>query len=183
MKDDKEKISIADSPEDQAILDAVDAGVNDPRELAKLAGMKKVADVYVALDKLSLRKQFHAALARADIDMDFIVTKLKKLCETTDQDVQLRALGAMMKALGLDKYEVDDTGGKSWEDTILLEAQKSKDGVVAIESGDEPGKYEVKQPTLPDSLRKIKEDEKIEGKSLYESSSSSDKKVSEVPTK
>jgi len=89
----------------------------------------------------------------------------------------------MMKALGLDKYEVDDTGGKSWEDTILLEAQKSKDGVVAIESGDEPGKYEVKQPTLPDSLRKIKEDEKIEGKSLYESSSSSDKKVSEVPTK
>jgi len=79
MKDDKEKISIADSPEDQAILDAVDAGVNDPRELAKLAGMKKVADVYVALDKLSLRKQFHAALARADIDMDFIVTKLKKL--------------------------------------------------------------------------------------------------------
>jgi len=35
----------------------------DPTELKKMIGVKTVAEVYRTLDKLSLRKEYHKALA------------------------------------------------------------------------------------------------------------------------
>src|SRR3990167_10096846 len=60
------------------LAEALSRGETDPKALAKLVGAKKVAEVYQALDQLSIRKEFHAALARANIDFDFIVNRLKK---------------------------------------------------------------------------------------------------------
>src|SRR3990167_11026886 len=76
----------------QLLLDALSNGITDPKKLQEIAGLKRVADVYLTLDKLSLRKEFHASLARAGIDLDLIAGKLKVVLENQDDEVKLKAI-------------------------------------------------------------------------------------------
>ena len=59
------------------LIKALSDGVTDPYELKKIAGLNKVTDVYRSLDKLALRKEYHDALARAGISLDYIVEGIK----------------------------------------------------------------------------------------------------------
>ena len=58
------------------LLKALSKGVTDPQELKKIAGLKRVADVYRTLDKMAIRKEYHESLAAAGISLDYIVSEL-----------------------------------------------------------------------------------------------------------
>lgn len=142
------------------ILKALSEGVTDPKELAKLASLKKTADVYTVLDKLSLRKEFHAALDRAQLSLDFIVKRLKAICENPDDEVAIKGLSTVLKTIGLDKADDTAVQGQAWEDVVLANAVLETEETA-------PGKYEVIQPPMPESLRKSKDEAKEAGKELY----------------
>ena len=143
-----------------ALLRALADGITDPKELAKLASLKKTADVYTVLDKLSLRKEFHAALARAEMSLDFIVARLKKVCENPNDEVALKGVNTVLKTIGLDRSDDESVTGKAWEDTVLAAAVEMTEV--------DAGKYEVTVPSMPGELRKMKEDSVTSGKRLYE---------------
>ena len=110
------------------ILKAISTGITDINELKKIAGASKAAEVYRSLNKLSIRKEYHDALIRNGIDLDFIVGKLKKVVEEAGSDnTKLAALQTFMKSLGLEKYEVTEEGGKGWEE-LLVDAREGKLG-------------------------------------------------------
>lgn len=96
----------------------------DPKELKRMIGVRKVADVYRTLDKLSLRKEYHKALEDKGLTFDYIVQGIKDVAtgKFTKDDVKLKAFLALLKSLGMDKYEESTTGGGSWED-LLIEKQ------------------------------------------------------------
>jgi hypothetical protein len=142
------------------ILKALSEGITDPKELAKLASLKKTADVYTVLDKLSLRKEFHAALDRANLSLDFIVRRLKTICENPDDEVAIKGLSTVLKTIGLDKADDAAVQGQAWEDVVLANASLETEEVA-------PGKYVVIQPAMPESLRKSKDAAKEAGKELY----------------
>ena len=69
----------------------------DPKKLRQMAGLKSVAEVYRTLDKLALRKEYHAALVKHGVDFNFIVREYKNIVENTfkraeELDVQQVAL-------------------------------------------------------------------------------------------
>ncbi len=136
---------------------------SNPKELKKIAGLRTVADVYRTLDKLQLRKEYHEALVRQGIDFDFLISNLKNLCISADKDnVRLGAAQALLKSIGMDKYEDVAESGKTWED-LLVEAGKNENKHEKIEEQE----YEVIIPTIPkDELVKISEEREV-GKSLY----------------
>lgn len=135
----------------------------DPKKLKELIGVKTVAEVYRTLDKLAMRKEYHAALSRSGMSFDYVVENLKNLIDNGFKDSdKIKALGMLMKSIGMDKYEDQSIAGGNWEDVILKEAAKEEEGVKIGE------KYEVSIPKTPDALLKIKAKEKEVGKSLYE---------------
>lgn len=143
-----------------ALLKALADGVTDPKELANLAQLKKTADVYTVIDKLSLRKEFHAALERANLDLDFIVGKLKKICENPNDEVALKGINTVLKTIGLDKADDSGPQGQAWEDVVLQNAVLETEEIA-------PGKYEVVQPKMPEALEKSKQEAKESGQELY----------------
>lgn len=139
----------------------------DPKELKQMIGVRTVADVYRTLDKLALRKEYHKVLAEQDMTFDKIVWGIKDIAtgKFVKDDVKLKAWLAVLKSLGMDKYEEASSGGGSWEDLLLDKAEKEPDKLM------EPvvdAEYEVVQPTMPESLRKKKEEELADAKRLYE---------------
>ena len=148
------------------ILKALSKGVTNPNELRKIAGLKTVTEVYRTLDKMAIRKVFHEALSRADISLDYIVTQLKSIIDSTESDkVKLSGLTTLLKTLGLDKYEVAEGAKGTWQDAILEAVDKDKKELLP-----EPieAEYEVKQPDVPDSVKDMLENEKRLGKQIYE---------------
>lgn len=138
----------------------------DPKKLREMIGVKTVADVYRTLDKMAMRKEYHSALSRAGISFDYLVEKTKQEIEsdTSKSADKLNAIKMLLKSVGMEKYEQDGVSGGNWED-ILMKAS-DKDGQKKIGTTKEV--YEVKQPVMPESLKKIKDKEKQVGKSLYE---------------
>ena len=136
---------------------------SNPKELMKLAGLKTVAEVYRTLDKLALRKEYHAALVRQGIDFDFLIGNLKNLSISADKDnVRLGALQILLKSIGMDKYEDIGETGKSWEE-LLVEAGKNPDKNKDVKEE----QYEVTIPDTPDDeLAKIAEEREV-GKNIY----------------
>jgi hypothetical protein len=138
----------------------------DPRELRKIIGVKRIADVYRTLDKMALRKEYHEALARNGIDFDFILNTLKTEMVTGDKSAdRINAAKTVMKSLGLDKYEDASISGGGWEDE-LMKAQDQSAEKLPKQAQDQL--YEVKQPKIPDAVLKEKKKERELGKSLYE---------------
>ena len=165
------------------LLKAMSRGVTDPNELRKLAGLKATADVFRTLDKMAIRREYHAALDRNNITLDTIVDGISKIAtvEAGDDKVKLAAYNVLLKSLGLDKYENVEDDSKGWEQAVL-EAINKKDnnGAVADESiiEENPSDIEVKAelvddyavdiPVMPDSESKQRGDEAEMAKALYE---------------
>ena len=100
------------------LLKALSEGVSDVKELKEITGAKTSMEVFRTLDKLSLRREYQAALAKSGLTMDKLVGNLKDLMDTGSDKVRLGATQTVMKSLGLDKYEKEEDNGKNWEETI-----------------------------------------------------------------
>lgn len=148
------------------LLKALSSGVTDPEELRNIAGLKKITDVYVALDKLALRKEYHSALARAGVDLDYLVKKLKEAMDHPSADVSLKAVSLLIKSIGLDKYESDEgSEAKSWEEIVLQrnEIGETIDAKIVKEED-----YEVEPVHIPEDIAKKHDAIREEHKQLYE---------------
>jgi len=141
---------------------------SDPEELRKMAGMKTVAEVYRTLDKLAIRKEYHEALVRNKVDLDYIVDGIKGICETASKDqVKLAGYKTLLKSLGLEEYKEEKTEtGKNWESLIRDMVQKENNGEKIIEG--EIENYEVTVPEIPENEKAKREIEREAGRSLYE---------------
>ena len=77
----------------------------DPEKLKVMMGFTRVADVYRTLDKLSIRKEYHEALSRVGLSLDFIVEGIRSIAETGEKDAdRLNAYKTILKSLGLERY-------------------------------------------------------------------------------
>lgn len=137
----------------------------DPKKLRELIGVKTVADVYRTLDKIAMRKEYHAALARSGVTFDYIVENIKTEIDSAEKSSERMAgLKLLLQSIGMDKYQETVVSGGGWEDVILkIQAEKEKEGKV-IEVED----YEVLEPEMPEEIRIRKEKEREAGKELYD---------------
>ena len=137
----------------------------DPQKLKELIGVRTAAEVFRMLDKISIRKEYHAALVRLGVSFDYIVKNLKKEIDEGEKSAdRIKAISIFLKSVGLDKYEETVGGGGGWEEALLKlsDGKKEKDDKKVVDN------YEVVQPIIPESVRIAKEREKLEGRSLYE---------------
>jgi hypothetical protein len=160
---DKSRYYSQNTHQQKMLLQAM-ATSDNPEVWKKIVGFKSMADVYRTLDKMAIRKEYHAALANNKISFDYLVGGIKTLSETSKSDsVRLQCFQTFLNSLGLNKYEeAADSGNRNWED-IVLDAIKEK----SIEST-VVGEYTVEQPNIPQSVQKRIKDEKDLGKELYE---------------
>jgi len=159
------------------LLKALSEGVTDVKELVKLSGAQSAAQVFKTFDKMSIRKEYHRALADNGLSLETIVGGIKELAfgDMTSDKIKLGSLQTLLKSLGLDKYEKEEDAGKSWEEAVLVIAQEeaSKKIALAEENGgaveeNEIVEYEVEQPAIPESVKIRQEEEKNIAKELYE---------------
>lgn len=139
----------------------------DPNKLRQMIGVKTVADVFRTLDKMAMRKEYHEALTRSGISFDYLVEKTKAEIENDQAKSadKLNAIKMLLKSLGMEKYEQEGIQGGSWEDMLMKATEKD---VKEIEAPKEAEVYKVKIPKMPDSVKKMKDKEKVVGQSLYE---------------
>lgn len=144
----------------------------DPQKLKQMIGVKTVAEVYRTLDKMAMRKEYHEALARKGISFDFIVGGIKKIAEEGYKDSdKLKAFEVLLKSVGMEKYDSDGgTGGDSWEDALLkvIAEKKENPQLGPAIGGDAIPEYEVKQPEIPESAKKMREEEAEIFDSIYD---------------
>ena len=136
----------------------------DPKKLKEFIGVRTVADVYRTLDKITMRKEYHSALAKLGVTFDYVVKGIKNEIDTADKaSDRLAGLNMILKSIGLDKYEETSIGGGSWEDALLkIRADEE-------EKGEEPVivEYKVEVPKMPEHIRIAKEKANIESGELY----------------
>jgi len=138
----------------------------DPKKLKEMIGVRTVAEVYRTLDKIAMRKEYHAALAENGITFDYIVKNVKDEIDNADKSSdRLNGLNMLLKSIGLDKYEETAIGGGSWEEALLaINRKKEKEG----EKETTIVEYEVIEPKIPEHIRKAKEKANEEAKGLYD---------------
>jgi len=141
----------------------------DPKKLKELIGVKTVAEVYRTLDKMSMRKEYHDALARKGISFDYMLDGIKGIADNGEKDAdRLKAFQTLLKSVGMDKYDDENsTGTGTWEEVLLQKIEEDK--VDGIEEPKKLDKYEVKKPVMPESVRKAKEEEAKITSSVYDS--------------
>lgn len=136
----------------------------DPKELRKIIGVRTVAEVYRTLDKLAIRKEYHAALARNGISFDFLVDGIKKEAESGEKSAdRIKAFQILLKSIGLDKYDDTVASGGTWEEE-LLKSMEPKTGALPPA----PTHYEVVEPPKPDRVKKAQAEDKEIMKGIYE---------------
>jgi len=137
----------------------------DPKKLKELIGVRTVAEVYRTLDKVAMRKEYHAALSKAGITFDYIVSNVKhEIDNAYKSSDKLAALNMLLKSIGLDKYEETAISGGGWEDILLKlnsEAEKKGEPEKIIE-------YKVIEPPMPEHIRIAKEKANKESRGLYD---------------
>ena len=159
------------------LLKALSDGITDINELRKLVGLRSAADVYRTLDKMAIRKEYHAALTRGGLDLDYLVGNIKSIIDSTDTDgIKLKAVQTLLRSLGLDKYEKQEDTGKGWEEAVIKAIEKKGKPKEIIEGEFEEKKeveelgvkdYEVNLPPMPeDEKKKHDEGDKL-GEELY----------------
>lgn len=143
---------------------------DNPKELRKAIGVKAVADVVRTLDKLTIRKEYHEALADNGVSLDFIVGGIKNIAQTSSKDAtRLKAYQTLLRSIGLERYEDIEDKGKGWEEMLVEMQQKQLRGEEVKQIEAEEGDYEVIAPPVPESARKRREDEEALGRQLYAS--------------
>jgi len=135
-----------------------------------MIGVKHVADVFRTLDKMSMRKEYHTALAKQWLTFDYIVSGIKKIADGSmvKDDVKLKAYTTLLKSLGMDKYEESSSGGWSWEDLLIDKSEKKIDEIEGPKQDTVDADYEVVKPEMPERLKKKKEEETADAHRLYE---------------
>ena len=158
------------------LLKALKDGITDPKELKKIIGASRIADVYRNLDKLAIRKEYHQALIDNEIDFNFIAKGIKALAEGGDTDkVKLASLQTLLKSVGLDKYEKQEEMSAGWEEEILKASEKDKEKdleheqkkLEGVDKKKEIKEYEVDKPAIPHDEKVKMEEERNFGKELY----------------
>ena len=145
----------------------------DPERLRQMIGVKKVADVFRTLDKMTLRKEFHKSLTKCGIDFNYIVSGLKKEVESAESAKdRIAVYQTLLKSLGMDRYEDVGEGGAQWEDAFLKSMEKNKEvspanGNKLIGESKPTDDYVVVEPEAPEGVRKKMEEENEAAKSLY----------------
>ncbi len=131
-----------------------------------MIGVRSVAEVYRTLDKMSMRKEYHDALARAGFSLDLAVQGIKTIAETSEKDdIRLKAYQILLKSLGLDKYDSSDVvAGGTWEEELLKSLEK-KEEVMTLPSADDD--YQVQQPEMPERMKKLRAEEEELTRSIY----------------
>lgn len=139
----------------------------DPKKLRQMMGVRTVAEVYRTLDKLAMRKEYHAALERSGISFDYITNGLKNIADTGFKDSdKLNALKVLLKSLGMEKYEASDQGSSgTWEEELLKTLEQKKE-VKALSAPDT--EYDVKVPEMPEAMKKMRQKEAEITKGIYE---------------
>jgi hypothetical protein len=140
----------------------------DIKDLRKIAKFHTDAEVYRTLDKLSIRKEYHEALGRNGLGLDTIVNGIKDLCLNAEKDdTKLKGYQFLLRSLGLDKYEVDETPGKNWEELLLKIDSRDRltDGGKVSEG---EVLYEVATPEVPPEVIARKERDRELNESIYE---------------
>jgi len=143
------------------ILSAMSDGITDPKKLREISGLRSLADVYKTLDRLSIREEYHKVLIDNGVDLSYVVSSLKKVCDETQSDsIKLNALKTFLSSLGLDKYQDDYVTSKSWEETVMkLSGEKFEE---------KQGEYVVNVPKIPEEAATIRREEDAYGKMIYE---------------
>ena len=149
------------------------AKTSDPDELKKMVGIRTKAELFRTLDKLALRKEYHQALQRNDIDLDSIIGNMKKISEDADSStkglsLKLNVEKTFLRSLGLDEYkEAPMEATRTWEDIVRkqIESADNKDN---NNKKNEDEYYEVKVPEVPEDMQKKIDMETKMGKDLYE---------------
>ena len=141
----------------------------DPDKLRKMLHLRTVAGVYRTLDKLSMRREYHEALARAGISFDYIIDGIKRVAESGYKDVdRLKALQTLLKSVGLDTYKAEgEERSGTWEEELLKTIEMKKEAP-QLGPGDKVPEYEVKIPEVPESVKKMQEEEKEILSSVYD---------------
>jgi hypothetical protein len=128
------------------LVKAIASGVTDPKRLAEMAGFANAAKAMLTLDRIRNRKEIMDAFNRSGMDISYIVGKVKRLCDSTDDKSVKSGLDLMIKMTGLDRGETGDEGARSWEDALL---QSGNPGGERI-SPPEDGIYEIEIPEVPE---------------------------------
>lgn len=139
----------------------------DVNELRKMAGLKTVAEVYRTLDKMTIRKEYHEALARNGVDLDSIVNGIKNAIDLSwDQNTRLKGYQILLKSLGLAEYKDNvEQAKQTWEELVKQQIEdESKDKELLAE----PETYEVNVPEIPAAEQKRIAEEQEAGQKLYE---------------
>lgn len=166
-----------DEAKQQVLLKAMQV-TSDPKELKNMMGVRTVAEVYRTLDKLSIRKEYHEALARNGISLDYIISGFRKIIDGSGRDTdKLAALKTLLTSIGMDKYDVaDESSGNSWEEALLktleekeqtkLEGGK-KEGEPLLVEEDDGEDYEVTPPSVPEDVKKMQDEERRFSHDIY----------------
>lgn len=136
----------------------------DPKKLRELIGVKTVAEVYRTLDKIAMRKEYHAALVKHGVTFDYVVKNIKHEIDTAKKTSdRLAGLKMILQSIGMDKYVETAIAGGGWEeilDKINQESKEEKEKPKIVE-------YEVVEPEIPKSVKEAKEKSLEESKKLY----------------
>jgi hypothetical protein len=140
----------------------------DPKKLKAMIGVTTVAQVYQTMDKLVMRQEYHQALADLGISFDFIAGGIKELALSAEKDdTRLKAYQTLLKSVGMEKYESGMSGvSGTWEELLLKKIEEEKQ--IEAPKSVTPTQYEVKQPIVPESVKKSQEEEKEMTSSIYE---------------
>jgi type II secretory pathway component PulK len=116
---------------------------------------------------LAIRKEYHEALLRHNVDLDSIVQGIKEVSQTNESAaIRLKAYQTLLKSLGLDEYrEKDGEGGKGWEDIVMKSIDKEETKKLKAIEVDE---YEVIKPVVPEEAKQKQKEDREAGEQLYE---------------
>lgn len=135
----------------------------DPKKFKQVIRARAAVDVFRTIDKIALRKEWHSALERNGIDFDLVLRTLKQEMLTGEKGSdRIQAAKTIIKSMGLDKYEDSSISGGSWEDEILKASEATANLPLPGED------YDVKQPHIPDHIKKQRKDQNDLGRSLYD---------------
>jgi len=141
----------------------------DPKKLKEMMHVKTVAEVYRTLDKLAMRKEYHEALSRAGISFDYIASGIRDIANCAEKDdTRLKAFQALLKSVGMEKYDIESVGTSgTWEEVLLKKIEKEKEeDTLRIEC---PTKYDVNIPEIPESEKIAQDEERELTSSIYDS--------------
>jgi hypothetical protein len=142
----------------------------DPKKLKQMIGVRSVAEVYRTLDKMALRKEYHAALVKSGIDFGFIVSGIKQECLTAEKSAdRLNGYKILLRSMGMDSYgeEVPGSGG-GWEEALKIASENNEKRLEGPKNDFVDVEYEVSQPKIPESVKKLRAEDVEDAKGLYD---------------